>query len=92
MDKDPDPPRKGSRSPCPLPARPTLHSGKGVLACACCLCATRVMDWGHFGLEGCDFAAKANSCAHVWGRCFIATADTVKSVKSIDPLSAYLCV
>lgn len=32
-----------------------------------------MMDWGHGGLQGCNVVAKTNSCARVWGRCFIAT-------------------
>lgn len=32
-----------------------------------------MMDWGHGRLGCCDVVAKTNSCACVWGRCFIAT-------------------
>lgn len=38
-----------------------------------CVCAMWMMDWGHGRLQGCDVAAKTNSCTCVWGRCFIAT-------------------
>lgn len=42
----------------------------------CVVCArvcVWMMDWGHGGLQGCNVVAKTNSCACVWGRCFIAT-------------------
>ncbi len=41
--------------------------------CFVCVCAMWMMDWGHGGLQGCNVVAKTNSCACVWGRCFIAT-------------------
>lgn len=47
-----------------------------------------MMDWGHGGLQGCNVVAKTNSCACVWGRCFIETQHTeISQINTPLPLS-----
>ena len=61
--------------------------------CVCVCVCVWMMDWGHGGLQGCSVVAKTNSCACVWGRCFIATQHIeISQINTPLPLLfAYLC-